>query len=116
MIVLRENKELNITAELGELVTQEPIKADELNSLLAGAELSDYIPEGKIKAQGVVILSVEANSNAANARLQKGDIIWSVGRTEIKNLSEFKSIIKDKDILVLRVNRMGRQLIIQMRK
>ena len=116
MIVLRDNKELNIAAELGELVTQEPIKADELNSLLAGAELSDYIPEGKIKAQGVVILSVEENSNAANARLQKGDIIWSVGRTEIKNLSEFKSVIKDKDILVLRVNRMGRQLIIQMRK
>ena len=52
-------------------------------------------------------LSVEANSNAANARLQKGDIIWSVGRTEIKNLSEFKSVIKDKDILVLRVNRKG---------
>jgi len=48
--------------------------------------------------------------------LQEGDIIWSVGTTEIKNLSEFKSIIKDKDFFVLWVNRMGRQLIIQMRK
>jgi S1-C subfamily serine protease len=56
------------------------------------------------------------NSNAANARLKKGDIIWAVGNTSIANLEDFVAIIKDKNILVLRVNRNGRQLIIQMRK
>jgi len=64
----------------------------------------------------VVILSVLPNSNAANARLKKGDIIWSVGINSITNLDDFVAIIKDKNILVLRVNRNGRQLIIQMRK
>ena len=114
--ILRENKAMTLSATLGELVAQEPVKADELNSLLAGAELADFIPEGKIKPQGVVILSVLPNSNAANARLKKGDIIWAVGNNSIANLDDFVAIIKDKNILVLRVNRNGRQLIIQMRK
>ena len=116
IIILRDNKEMTVSATLGELVTQEPVKADELNSLLAGAELADFIPEGKTKPQGVVILSVQPNSNAANARLKKGDIIWAVGNTSIANLDDFVALIKDKNILVLRVNRNGRQLIIQMRK
>ena len=116
IIILRDNKEMTVSATLGELVTQEPVKADELNSLLAGAELADFIPEGKTKPEGVVILSVLPNSNAANARLKKGDIIWAVGNTSIANLDDFVAIIKDKNILVLRVNRNGRQLIIQMRK
>ena len=116
IMILRENKIMTLSATLGELVAQEPVKAEELNSLLAGAELADFIPEGKINAQGVVILSVLPNSNAANARLKKGDIIWAVGNTSIGNLEDFVAIIKDKNILVLRVNRNGRHLIIQMRK
>ena len=116
IMILRENKAMTVSATLGELVVQEPVKADELNSLLAGAELADFIPEGKTKPQGVVILSVLPNSNAANARLRKGDIIWAVGNNSIANLDDFVAIIKDKNILVLRVNRNGRQLIIQMRK
>ena len=116
LIILRDNKEMTVSATLGELVTQEPVKADELNSLLAGAELADFIPEGKTKPQGVVILSIQPNSNAANARLKKGDIIWADGKNSIANLDDFAASIKDKNILVLRVNRNGRQLIIQMRK
>ena len=116
LIILRDNKEMTVSATLGELVAQEPVKADELNSLLAGAELADFIPEGKTKPQGVVILSVQPNSNAANARLKKGDIIWADGKNSIANLDDFTASIKDKNILVLRVNRNGRQLIIQMRK
>jgi len=101
---------------LGELVAQQTVKADEVNTLLAGAELSDNKPDGYSQSQGVVILSVEPNSNADRARLKQGDVIWAVGNMEISNLEEFQSLTKDKDILILRVKRNGRQLIIQMRK
>ena len=114
--IVRNNKELKKSAKLGELVAQETVKADELNTLLAGAELSDYLPDGYMQSQGVIILSVEPNSNADRARLKQGDIIWAVGNMEISNLDEFKSFTEDKDILILRVKRNGRQLIIQMRK
>ena len=114
--IVRNNKELKKSAKLGELVAQETVKADELNTLLAGAELSDYLPDGYMQSQGVIILSVEPNSNADRARLKQGDIIWAVGNMEISDLDEFKSFTEDKDILILRVKRNGRQLIIQMRK
>jgi Trypsin-like serine proteases, typically periplasmic, contain C-terminal PDZ domain len=68
------------------------------------------------KSQGVIILSIEPNSNADRARLKAGDIIWAVGNMEVENLEEFKSVTEDRDILILRVKRNGRQLIIQMRK
>ena len=114
--VVRGNREITKSAKLGEFVAQQTVKADELNTLLAGAELSDHTPDGYRKSQGVVILSVEPNSNADRARLKQGDIIWAVGNIEISNLDEFQSLTKDKDILILRVKRNGRQLIIQMRK
>jgi Do/DeqQ family serine protease len=114
--VIRDNRKLTKSAKLGELIAQQTMKADELNTLLAGAELSDNKPDGYSQSQGVVILSVEPNSNADRARLKQGDIIWAVGNMEISNLEEFQSLTKDKDILILRVKRNGRQLIIQMRK
>ncbi|HJM71733.1 MAG TPA: PDZ domain-containing protein, partial [Gammaproteobacteria bacterium] len=86
---------------------------------LAGAELSDFVEDSDSmfgKSQGVIILSIEPNSNADRARLKAGDIIWAVGNMEVENLEEFQSVTKDRDILILRVIRNGRQLIIQMRK
>ncbi len=48
LIILRDNKEMTVSATLGELVAQEPVKADELNSLLAGAELADLSQKVKL--------------------------------------------------------------------
>ena len=117
--IIRNNREIIKNAKLGEIAIEQTVKADQINSLLAGAELSDYIEDsGSMfgKSQGVIILSIEPNSNADRARLKAGDIIWAVGNMEVENLEEFKSVTQDRDILILRVKRNGRQLIIQMRK
>ena len=117
--IIRNNREIIKNAKLGEIAVEQTVQADQINSLLAGAELSDYIEDsGSMfgKSQGVIILSIEPNSNADRARLKAGDIIWAVGNMEIENLEEFKSVTEDRDILILRVKRNGRQLIIQMRK
>ena len=117
--IIRNNREIIKNAKLGEIAVEQTVQADQINSLLAGAELSDYIEDsGSMfgKSQGVIILSIEPNSNADRARLKAGDIIWAVGNMEIENLEEFKSLTEDRDILILRVKRNGRQLIIQMRK
>ena len=106
-------------AKLGEIAVEQTVQADQINSLLTGAVLSDYVedPDSMFgKSRGVIILSIEPNSNADQARLKEGDIIWAVGNMEVENLDEFQSVTKDRDILILRVIRNGRQLIIQMRK
>ena len=119
VVIIRNNREMTKNAKLGEIAVQQTVQADQINSLLAGAELSDYIedPDSMFgKSKGVIILSIEPNSNADKARLKSGDIIWAVGNMEVENLEEFQSVTKDRDILILRVIRNGRQLIIQMRK
>ncbi|MDB3990611.1 Do family serine endopeptidase [Gammaproteobacteria bacterium] len=119
VVIIRNNREMTKNAKLGEIAVQQTVQADQINSLLAGAELSDYIedPDSMFgKSKGVIILSIEPNSNADKARLKAGDIIWAVGNMEVENLEEFQSVTKDRDILILRVIRNGRQLIIQMRK
>ena len=117
--IIRNNREILKNAKLGEMAVEQTVQADEINSLLAGAELSDYVEESDSmfgQSKGVIILSIEPNSNADRARLKAGDIIWAVGNMEVENLEEFKSVTQDRDILILRVKRNGRQLIIQMRK
>jgi len=119
VVIIRDNREMTKNAKLGEIEVEQTVQADQINSLLAGAVLSDYVedPDSMFgKSRGVIILSIEPNSNADQARLKEGDIIWAVGNMEVENLEEFQSVTKDRDILILRVIRNGRQLIIQMRK
>lgn len=119
VVIIRDNREMTKNAKLGEIAVQQTVQADQINPLLAGAELSDNVenPDSMFgNSRGVIILSIEPNSNADQARLKEGDIIWAVGNMEVENLEEFQSVTKDRDILILRVIRNGRQLIIQMRK
>ena len=119
VVIIRNNREMTKNAKLGEIAVEQTVQAEQINSLLAGAELSDFVEDSDSmfgKSQGVIILSIEPNSNADRARLKAGDIIWAVGNMEVENLQEFQSVTKDRDILILRVIRNGRQLIIQMRK
>ena len=119
VVIIRDNREMTKNAKLGEIAVEQTVQADQINSLLTGAVLSDYVedPDSMFgKSRGVIILSIEPNSNADQARLKEGDIIWAVGNMEVENLEEFQSVTKDRDILILRVIRNGRQLIIQMRK
>ena len=119
LVIIRDNREMTKNAKLGEIEVEQTVQADQINSLLTGAVLSDYVedPDSMFgKSRGVIILSIEPNSNADQARLKEGDIIWAVRNMEVENLEEFQSVTKDRDILILRVIRNGRQLIIQMRK
>jgi Do/DeqQ family serine protease len=119
VVIIRNNREMTKNAKLGEIAVEQTVQADQINSLLAGAELSDFVEDSDSmfgKSQGVIILSIEPNSNADRARLKAGDIIWAVGNMEVENLQEFQSVTEGRDILILRVIRNGRQLIIQMRK
>ncbi len=99
-----------------EIVKEKAIKGGEINILLDGMEISDTTDI--LGTDGyVLIISVESNSNADRAKLEAGDIILgAVGNMEISDLDEFKSFTEDKDILILRVKRNGRQLLIRINK
>jgi serine protease Do len=71
---------------------------------------SDYkarmgIPE---KVEGIVITDVQPWSTAAEAHLEKGDVIWRAGHTPVKTVDDLKSALGDREQTVLLVYR-GKQ-------
>jgi tetratricopeptide (TPR) repeat protein len=67
------------------------------------------------KATGVVVISVEPNSPAASAGLQRGDVIQELNHQSVKNVLDFgraQTRIKRDEMAVLLLNRGGNNLFI----
>ncbi len=72
------------------------MQASKISDSLSGAELGaiqqDHPLYGRV--EGVEVLDVEQDSNAWNAGLRKGDVIVSVNREPVKNLTDLKRAAK----------------------
>ncbi|HTS76123.1 MAG TPA: DegQ family serine endoprotease [Bryobacteraceae bacterium] len=123
--VLRDNKTMNLTAQLGQFPSNEEQASNaapgEHESMLEGVQLSTLTPEVAQQlqlgpnAKGVVVESVSQDSAAAEAGLQRGDVIQQVNHRTVTNMSEFRqamnSTTKNNPALLL-VNRQGTTLFI----
>ncbi len=106
--VVRNNKKLKLTATVAD--REEVASTSKLkNPRLAGATFGD-IPEnspayGWIK--GVMLYEVERGSRLWKAGLREGDIITSVNRTPVHDLTAFLKIVNsiDKGQMLFRVRR-----------
>ena len=115
--VLREGADRNLTVTLGELPTEQASAekgSSENNSELSGISVQNLnanlaqqlgVPAG---ASGVVVTKVDPSSAAADAGLQRGDVIQEVNRKPIHNTSDFAAAMRNaKDQTLLLVNRQG---------
>jgi serine protease Do len=122
--VLRNGAERNMSATLGELpvesagVEKGGSSADS-NTELSGISVQSLSPEiaRQLKvpadATGVVVTKVDPSSAAADAGLQRGDVIQEVNRKPVHNASEFEAAMKNsKDQTLLLVNHQGNTLYI----
>ncbi len=103
--VIRDGKPLRLSAKVGE-----PAQADSMNLHpgLKGAVYRDLQAGSPAYGQltGVEIAQVESGSPAARAGLRPGDIIVSVNRRRIANLSEFQQFAAPQQArLLLNVRR-----------
>jgi serine protease Do len=117
MKVLREGADRNITATLGELPNEQASVekgSDESNTQLSGISVQNLnanlaqqlgVPAG---TTGVVVTKVDPSSAAADAGLQRGDVIQEVNRKPVRNASDFAAAMRGaKDQALLLVNRQG---------
>jgi serine protease Do len=115
--VLREGADRNLTATLGELPTEQATAekgSGENNSELSGISVQNLnanlaqqlgVPAG---TTGVVVTKVDPSSTAADAGIQRGDVIQEVNRKPIHNASDFAAAMHNaKDQNLLLVNRQG---------
>ena len=121
--ILREGKELSVTATLAEFKERKAVKKVEYNNVLKGitvqeltASLRDQlgVPENM---NGVVITNIGADSPAQGI-LQAGDVVLEVNRHDIKNLSDYDQLVSkigEKDSVLLLIYREGGTVYITIR-
>jgi serine protease Do len=115
--VLREGADRNLTATLGELPNEQATAekgSGENNSELSGISVQNLnanlaqqlgVPAG---TAGVVVTKVDPSSAAADAGLQRGDVIQEVNRKPVHDASDFAAAMRNaKDQTLLLVNRQG---------
>lgn len=107
--VLREGKEEKITAVVEEL-KDEPVAqaAPKEAEKQLGMSLQQVTPAiakelGMKKAEGVVITDIDVTGPAAEAGLQRGDVILEVNRKPVNTLSDFREALQkgEKSLLLL---------------
>jgi serine protease Do len=107
--VLRDRKELALSAAVGEMKEEEVVaSAPEKGEL--GVTVQQVTPQiaeslGIERAEGVVITVVEPGSSADDAGLRRGDLILEVDRKPVKKVADYRKAVgevkKGKGVLFL---------------
>ncbi len=119
LIILRDNKEKNVTVKLGEFpdnlaeleVEEEEKTSDKIDGVTVKVLNDSYRQQLSLEddVKGLVVVEVAQDSNAAHEGLRKGDIITEVNQTVVDSLKSFKKAIGDnKKPMLLRILRNGR--------
>ena len=106
--VLREGKEIAVTAIVGEMKEEEATKGPETAGNRLGLSLQAVTPEiaaelGMKKAEGIVVTNVGPGGLAGEAGMQRGDVILEVEKNKVSSVKEFDEIVRkaEKSLLLL---------------
>jgi serine protease Do len=123
MTVIRDKKRVPLSVKLGELKEEKVVAAAPQSSNL-GMTVQNLTPAlaknlGMERAQGVVITAIDPQSAAAEAGLQRGDVILEVNRQKIADAGELrKSVdqVKPGENLLFLIQRSGNNLFLALSK
>ena len=98
MTVFRDKKRMPLSVKIAELKEEEVVASAPQSGNL-GMTVQNMTPElaktlGLNRAEGVVITSVEPQSTAAEAGLQRGDVVLEVDRKKISNAAELRKTLE----------------------
>lgn len=106
--VLRDGKEITVPALIGELKDEEVVKPSEEVQNQLGISIQPVTPEiaaelGIKKAEGVVVTNVDPGGLAAEAGIQRGDVIIELDRNPVNSPDGFNEALKKtgKSLLLL---------------
>ncbi len=119
--VIRDGKDKTLTVKIGRLpedfrsaaVGRAPEEEEKSAAFLDGVEIANVNDEVRVRLRlpdevtdGVVVTSVEANSKAAEAGLQAGQVILEVARKPVATVAEATQALKqaEGDVVLLRIS------------
>jgi serine protease DegQ len=102
--ILRNGQRKTVTAVIREDAQQASAAA--LSPRLAGAEFGEVQAPDDPRGKRIAVIQVQPGSPAADAGLRQGDIVLSVNRRPVDDLSEFREAVREgKGQLLLHVQR-----------
>ena len=120
--IVRDGREKDLTVTLGEqpdpakIVTAESSETEYVFAGLAVQDLDRDTAEElglKGKMQGVVVISIEPDSEVEKAGLMAGDVIREINRRSVRSVKDFEKVTsavrKGENVLIL-INRRGSSL------
>lgn len=105
--ILRQNKHMTVSVTLYDPEKRQQT-IQQMDPFLYGVGLKDFTQYSPIhgNVQGVLVVTVEEDSNAWHADLRPGDVITSVNQLKIKNIDELKAATaKANKVLLLNILR-----------
>lgn len=110
LTVIRDGKKETLEVKIGELATEdqtEKSKSDSPDAAPLGIHVQELTPDiaaqlGYTKEKGVIVAGVKSGSPAANANLQRGDLIQEINQTPVDSVKAYeKAVSKGEKFLFL---------------
>ena len=113
LTVIRDGKKKTLQVKIGRLASEEQSEKPETDSsgtAPLGLQIQELTPEiaaqlGYEQQKGVVVAGVNAGSPAAEANLQRGDLIQEINQTPVDSVKAFKNAVRKGDKFLLLVRR-----------
>lgn len=108
--IIRNGKTKTLTAQVKKNSGEKTSINGTVHPKLSGATFGDIEPDSPLfgQVEGVMIYSVKRGSPAWHAGLRNQDVIMSINRKPVKNLSQLKPLVQNADQLLLNIVR-GRE-------
>jgi serine protease Do len=121
MAIIRDGESQMLSIELGELPdggTRPTTSGTDREGVLSGVTVDDLTPQVAsqlgVEGDGVVVTQVAPGSAAAEAGLQRGDVIQEVDRHEISSVDQFRDVVAEAgdSVLLLVTGRNGSHFVV----
>ena len=97
-MVLRDGKKKTIKVTVGELPKDPSISFNTTQQNVLGIVVENQNRENQRSfIEGVIVASIDPNGIAYESGIRRGDIIYSLARIKITNVTEFKEILSELD-------------------
>jgi serine protease Do len=122
--IIREGKEIELEATLGEMPEEPKLTREELSLEDLGLMIQTLTPrlarrfDLPLDECGAVIVRVESRSPASRAGLRRGDLIKEVDDKEVKSARDFERTLRklrEKKNLLLKIKRKEHSLFVSLR-
>ncbi|MEL0227677.1 MAG: DegQ family serine endoprotease [Gammaproteobacteria bacterium] len=97
-MILRDGKKKTVQVTVGELPKDPALAFENTQQNFLGLVVENQANDNKRSSvEGVLVTSVDPDGIAYESGIRRGDIIYSLARTRIENVNEFKEVLSELD-------------------